>query len=125
MVPETQGQYRCQAVCSICHTMYTVRMTGKEVGLLCQCGSFVMFCAPNAKILTKYEKSSEKSGNPQITNHLIHHDSGEEPWAMPFEKERIHCCLDRESRCGCFQSFGGHRAYFICFALFVSEALSV
>jgi len=29
---------------------------------LCQCGSFVMFCAPNAKILTKV---SEKSYTPK------------------------------------------------------------
>jgi len=36
MVAETQGQYRCQAVCSsICHIMYNVIMTGKEVGLGC------------------------------------------------------------------------------------------
>jgi len=59
LVPETQGHYTCQAVCSsICHTI-TLSLNdweGSWAGL-CQCGSFVMFCAPNAKILTKYPKN--------------------------------------------------------------------
>jgi len=45
MVAETQGQCRYQAFCSsICHT---------STLSLCQCGSFVMFFAPNAKIMTE------------------------------------------------------------------------
>jgi len=38
-------------------------MKGKEVGL-CQCGSFVIFCAPNAKFLTEVsEKSTTQPKN--------------------------------------------------------------
>jgi len=31
---------------------------------LCQCGSFVMFCAPNAKILTEVSEKSYTPKNP-------------------------------------------------------------
>jgi len=45
-------------------------MTRKEVGL-CQCGSFVMFCAPNAKILTEVSEKSFTPKNPSLEQWIL------------------------------------------------------
>ena len=60
MVAETQGQYRCRQYAAAFVTQCTLSLNDGEGGWagLCQCGSFVMFCAPNAKIMTKVSEKS-------------------------------------------------------------------
>ena len=65
MITETQGfiDYRqCVAAFVTQCTLSLNDWEGNRAGL-CQCGSFVMFCAPNSKILTEV---SEKSYTPKI-----------------------------------------------------------
>ena len=77
MVAETQGQYIYQTVySSICHTMYTVTkdVEGSWAGL-CQCGSFVMFCAPNARIIKVHDK--EELRKIRFVVVLVYHKGNE------------------------------------------------